>query len=146
MIDNPVIHALMAHRSIRRYTDAAPSDEAVTTIVRAGQQAPFAYQMGSALLCRKRERNPFRAPLLFTICVDAHRVELVMAQRGWNLASNDLSNTLNAATIPIVMVGMDLRLRRFTAAADLALDVIGEVVASTPMDRYIALARAVRRR
>ena len=35
---------------------------------------------------------------------------------------------------------------RFTAAADLALDVIGEVVASTPMDRYIALARAVRRR
>ena len=35
---------------------------------------------------------------------------------------------------------------RFTAAEDLALDVIGEVVASTPMDRYIALARAVRRR
>lgn len=90
MIDNPVIQALMAHRSIRRYTDAAPSDEVVTTIVRAGQQAPFAYQMGSVLLGRKRERNPFGAPLLFTICVDAHRIELVMAQRGWKLASNDL--------------------------------------------------------
>ena len=71
MIDTPVIHALMAHRSIRRYTDAAPSDEVVKTIVRAGQQAPFAYQMGSVLLSRKRERNPFGAPLLFTICVDA---------------------------------------------------------------------------
>ena len=90
MIDNPVIKALMAHRSIRRYTDAVPSDEVVETIVRAGQQAPFAYQMGSVLLSRKRERNPWGAPLLFTICLDAHRTELVMAQRGWKLASNDL--------------------------------------------------------
>ncbi len=90
MIDNPVIKALMAHRSIRRYTDAVPSDEVVATIVRAGQQAPFAYQMGSVLLSRKRERNPFGVPLFFTICVDAHRTELVMAERGWKLASNDL--------------------------------------------------------
>ena len=90
MIENPVSKTLMAHRSIRRYTDAAPSDEVVETIVRAGQQAPFAYQMGSVLLSRKRERNPFGAPLMFTICVDAHRTELVMAQRGWKLASNDL--------------------------------------------------------
>jgi len=90
VIENPVIKALMAHRSIRRYTDPVPSDEVVKTIVRAGQQAPFAYQMGSVLLSRKRERNPFGAPLLFTICVDAHRTELVMAERGWKLASNDL--------------------------------------------------------
>ena len=90
MIDNPVIMALMAHRSIRRYTDAVPSDEVVETIVQAGQQAPFAYQMGSVLLSRKRERNPWGAPLLFTICLDAHRTELVMAQRGWKLTSNDL--------------------------------------------------------
>jgi nitroreductase len=90
VIENPVIKALMAHRSIRRYTDAVPSDEVVTTIVRAGQQAPFAYQLGSVLLSRKRERIPFHAPLLFTICVDAHRIELVMARRGWKLASNDL--------------------------------------------------------
>jgi FMN reductase (NADPH) len=88
--DNPVIRALMAHRSIRKYTDAVPTDEVVETIVRAGQQAPFAYQMGSVLLSRKREHNPFHAPLLFTICVDAHRMELVMARRGWKLASNHL--------------------------------------------------------
>jgi len=90
VIENPVIKALMAHRSIRRYTDAVPSDEVLKTIVRAGQQAPFAYQMGGVLLCRKREQNPFGAPLFFTICVDAHRTELVMARRGWKLASNDL--------------------------------------------------------
>lgn len=90
MIDNPVIHALMAHRSIRRYTDAVPSDEVVTTIVRAGQQAAFGYQLGSVLLRRKREQNPFHAPLLFIICVDAHRIELIMARRGWRLVSNDL--------------------------------------------------------
>jgi Domain of unknown function (DU1801) len=35
---------------------------------------------------------------------------------------------------------------RFRKAADLALDVVGEVVASTPMDRYVAAAKAVRRR
>jgi two-component system CheB/CheR fusion protein len=32
-------------------------------------------------------------------------------------ANNDLSNVLNAVSIPIVMVGMDLRIRRFTPAA-----------------------------
>lgn len=90
MIDNPVIRALMSHRSIRRYTDEVPSDEVMTTIVRAGQQAAFAYQLGSVLLSRRREQNPFHAPLLFTICLDAHRTELMMAKRGWKLQSNDL--------------------------------------------------------
>lgn len=32
--------------------------------------------------------------------------------------NNDLSNVLNAASIPIVMVGMDLRVRRYTPAAE----------------------------
>ena len=31
------------------------------------------------------------APLYFTICVDAHRFERIMAQRGWEMATNDLS-------------------------------------------------------
>jgi hypothetical protein len=35
---------------------------------------------------------------------------------------------------------------RFKAAGDLALEVIGEVVASTPMARYIAMAKSVRRK
>jgi nitroreductase len=90
MIDNIVIRTLMSHRSIRRFTGRMPSKAAVETIVRAGQQAAFAYQLGNVLLSRKRERNPFRAPLMFVICVDAHRIELIMARRGWKLRSNDL--------------------------------------------------------
>lgn len=91
MQNNPVIEALLHRKSIRKYTDESPSDEVVSTIVRAGQQAPFAYQLCSVLLSRHRERNPFTAPLLFTICVDAHRLEAVMAQRDWVMATNDLS-------------------------------------------------------
>ena len=82
---------MMARKSIRSYTDEEPTNEVVETIVRAGQQAPFAAHLGSVLLSRRRNRNPFAAPLNFTICVDAHRLELVMARRGWNMVSNDLS-------------------------------------------------------
>ncbi len=35
---------------------------------------------------------------------------------------------------------------RFRAADDLALDVVGDVVSRVPMDRYIAAAKAARRR
>jgi nitroreductase len=45
-----VIATLLSRKLIRRYTDELPSDEVVETIVRAGQQAPFAYQLGSLLL------------------------------------------------------------------------------------------------
>ncbi len=91
MLNNPTIETLLNHKSIRKYTDQAPSDEMLTTVVRAGQQAPFAYQLCSLLLSRNKERNPFGAPWLFTVCVDSHRMELVMARRNWSMASNDLS-------------------------------------------------------
>jgi nitroreductase len=91
MTDNPVIRTLMEHKSIRKFTDRVPDDGTVQTIVRAGQQAPFAYQLCSLLLSRKRERNPMKAPLLFTICVDSHRHERVMEKRGWKMVTNDLS-------------------------------------------------------
>jgi len=90
MITNPVIELLLQRKSIRKYTAEQPPDEVVRTIVRAGQQAPFAYQMCSVLLSR-RGKKPFGAPLLFTICVDAHKLELIMAQRGWHMVTNDLS-------------------------------------------------------
>ena len=35
---------------------------------------------------------------------------------------------------------------RFKAADDLALNVIGEVIASTPLERWVAVAKAARRR
>jgi nitroreductase len=79
MLENPVIKTMLNRKSIRRYTEEIPSDEVLETIVRAGQQAPFASQLGSLLLSRDPEKNKFKAPLLFTICVDVHKWELIMA-------------------------------------------------------------------
>jgi FMN reductase (NADPH) len=89
MQTNSVIEALLRRRSIRRYTDEDPSNEVVETIVRCGQQAPFAAQLGSLFLSRDRASNPFRAPLLFTVLIDVHRLERVMARRGWTRTSSD---------------------------------------------------------
>jgi nitroreductase len=91
MRSNEVIETLLSHRSIRKYTEKTPLDEYVQTIVRAGQQAPFASQCYSILLSRNKERNPFHAPLLFTICVDSHKFEKIMKIRGWKLVTNDLT-------------------------------------------------------
>lgn len=91
MKSNPVVKTMLEHKSIRKYTDEVPSDEVVETVVLAGQQAPFAYQCYSVLLSRNRKRNPWKAPLLFTICVDSHKFELIMARRNWKLIVNDLS-------------------------------------------------------
>jgi nitroreductase len=89
MQHNSVIDTLLAHKSIRRYTDEMPSDEILETVVRAGQQAPFASQLYSVILSRKK--SVWDAPLSFLICVDAHKLELFMARRGWQIVTNDLS-------------------------------------------------------
>jgi FMN reductase (NADPH) len=89
-MDNPVLETMRRRRSVRRYKPEQPSDEVVQAVVCAGQQAPFASQLYSVLLNRKK-KNPFGAPLLFTICVDLHKLERFMAQRGWELKTNDLS-------------------------------------------------------
>ena len=91
MKSNPVIKAMLEHKSIRKYKARIPSAELVRTVVRVGQQAPFASQFYSVLLSRNRVRHPYRAPLLFTICVDVHKFELIMARRRWKLVSNDLT-------------------------------------------------------
>ena len=90
LMSNEIIETMLQRKSIRKYTDEIPSDEVIQTIVRAGQQAPFAAQLCSLLLTR-REGNPFGAPLLFTICVDLHRMELIMEKRHWHTVTNDLS-------------------------------------------------------
>jgi nitroreductase len=92
MLTNPVIECMLNRKSVRKYTDQVPSDEVIETVVRAGQQAPFAAQLCSLLLSRKKA--PFGAPLWFTICVDMHRMELIMAKRGWRVVANDLSMLL----------------------------------------------------
>jgi nitroreductase len=90
MATNPIIENMMNRKSIRKYTDEMPTEEVIRTVVRAGQQAPFAAQLCSVLLIRKKG-VPFGAPLLFTICVDLHRMEIIMNRRGWKTVTNDLS-------------------------------------------------------
>jgi len=96
MRKNPVIETMLSHKSIRRYTDEMPSKEVIETIVRAGQQAPFATQCYSILLSRDQKKNPYKAPLLFTICVDPHKFELIMAKRNWKMIMSDLGFMLLA--------------------------------------------------
>jgi nitroreductase len=90
MISNPIIECMLNRKSIRSFTDREPSQEELETILRAGQQAPFASQLGSVLLKRDRENAPYNAPLYFIICVDFHKWELIMAQREWEMVSSDL--------------------------------------------------------
>ena len=90
MISNPIIEAMLNRKSIRQYNDNSPSDEVIASIVRSGQQAPFASQLYSLLLSRQKDRHPFKAPLLFTICVDFHKLECIMARRNWKMVTNDL--------------------------------------------------------
>jgi len=94
---NPVIETLLQRKSIRRYTDQDPSGETIETIVRCGQQAPFAAQLGSLFLARERKKNPFAAPLLFTILIDVQRLERVMERRGWSRVSSDAAILLFGA-------------------------------------------------
>jgi nitroreductase len=93
MLENPVIQAMLNRKSVRKYTKDQPSDEVVETVVRAGQQAPFASQLYTILLTRKK-KAPFGAPLWFTICVDLYKLERFMQIRGWEVVTNDVSMLL----------------------------------------------------
>lgn len=89
-MENPVIESILNRRSVRKYNAEQPSDEVIEAIVRAGQQAPFASQLYSVLLTRKK-KGPFGAPLWFTICVDLYKLQRFMKIRGWEVVTNDLS-------------------------------------------------------
>ncbi len=92
MKTNPVIECILSHKSIRNFSDQNPDQETVETIVRAGQQAPFAGQSYSILLRRNRSKNPWKAPLFFIVCWDKHKFELIMNERGWTNLSSDLNS------------------------------------------------------
>ena len=116
MISNPVIDCMMDHKSIRAYTDEDPTDEVIETIVRAAQQAPFAGQTYSFLLSRDRAKHPWKAPLLFTVCVDMYKFERIMEVRGWKRRTNDLNSIWMAvqdasyATQNLIIAGRSLGL------------------------------------
>ncbi|MBN2227602.1 MAG: nitroreductase family protein [candidate division Zixibacteria bacterium] len=91
MIHNEMIDTLLNRKSIRKYTRQMPTDEQIETLARVAQQAPFAAQMCSLLLKKGGTGMPFRAPLLFTVCFDLHKLERIMEKRNWPTKSCDLS-------------------------------------------------------
>ncbi len=90
MITNPMIETLMNRKSVRKYTDRKLSTEELETIVRAGQQAPFASQLYSVIYSTEGP-IAFGAPIWFVICVDVHRLERFMKLRGWDIVTSDLT-------------------------------------------------------
>ena len=90
-LQNETIQLMLRHASIRRFRDESLADDTIETIARAAQQAAFASQLYSIVLSRDRKHIPCGAPALFTICVDAHKLELIMARRRWSLVTNDLT-------------------------------------------------------
>jgi nitroreductase len=102
-MNNSVLKTLLDRRSVRKFTAQMPTDDLLQTIVRAGQQAPFAAQMYSVLLSRKKA--PFGAPLWFTICVDVYKLERIIKARGWQVVSNDLSLLLLGIQDATLMAG-----------------------------------------
>ncbi len=91
MIENETIRIMMQRRSVRRYKKEKPSDEVIETVARAGQQAPFASQLYSILLTRKK-KAPFGAPLWFIICIDLYKLERFMQARQWDgIVTNNVS-------------------------------------------------------
>lgn len=133
MPTDPAIEAMLRRKTIRKYSDQLPAGDVVSTIVRAGQQAPFASQLYSLLLSRDRAKNPFEAPLLFTVCIDLHKLELVMARRKWEVVTNDLLLLLFGAQDAslmaqnMVMAGEHLGLGScFLGAAPYRADIIAQ--------------------
>jgi len=94
MIRNEVIDSMMNRRSIRKYTEQVPTEEEILTVVRAGQQAAFAMQLGSVIIQRNSGTNVFNAPVQFIILCDMHRMEKVMKVRGWERKASNIHSLL----------------------------------------------------
>ena len=90
MITNPTIQALMNRKSVRKFTNRNLTRDELETIVRAGQQAPFASQLYSVLYSTEGP-IAYDAPLWFVVCVDTYKLERFMKLRGWNIITNDLT-------------------------------------------------------
>jgi len=90
MITNPTIEALMNRKSVRKFTNRKLTRDELATIVRAGQQAPFASQLYSVLYSTEGA-IAYGAPIWFVVCVDVHKLERFMKLRGWRIVTNNVT-------------------------------------------------------
>lgn len=92
MIHNETIDLLLAHRSVRQFTDRPVSQEAVDTILRCAQRAPTSsyLQAYSIIQVEDREKRAalmefsggqpwlVKAPLVLLFCGDLHRADRLL--------------------------------------------------------------------
>jgi FMN reductase (NADPH) len=90
MITNPTIEVLLNRKSVRKFTDRKLTRDELETIVRAGQQAPFASQLYSVLYSTEGP-IAYDAPIWFVLCVDTYKLERFMKLLGWRIVTNDLT-------------------------------------------------------
>jgi FMN reductase (NADPH) len=90
MITNPTIEVLMNRKSVRKFTNRKLTRDELETIVRAGQQAPFASQLCSVVYSTEGT-IAYDAPIWFVVCVDTYKLERFMKLRGWRIVTNNLT-------------------------------------------------------
>jgi nitroreductase len=90
MITNPTIEVLMNRKSVRKFTNRKLTRDELETIVRAGQQAPFASQLCSVVYSTEAT-IAYDAPIWFVVCVDTYKLERFMKLRGWRIVTNNLT-------------------------------------------------------
>lgn len=110
---NEVINNMLAHRSIRSFTDRAVSDENLDAIIRAVQAAPnwVNLQLVSMIAVKDTDRRQrfaelcghqahiAEAPVFLVFCADYHRVALACQEKGQTLdeAMQDIDTLLVGA-------------------------------------------------
>jgi FMN reductase (NADPH) len=90
MMTNPTVEVLMNRKSVRKFTNRKLTEDELETIVRAGQQAPFASQLYSVLYSTDGPMA-YGAPIWFVLCVDTYKLERFMKLRGWRIVTNNLT-------------------------------------------------------
>ena len=129
---NEVIDCLMAHRSIRSYTNEAVSDEDLDKIIRSVQAAPnwVNLQLVSVIAIKDAGRRRLlsrlcgnqphiaEAPVFLIFCADYHRVQIACRRRGQMLdevmkdidtlivGAHETGIALEAATVAAESLGL----------------------------------------
>ena len=132
---NEVINNMLAHRSVRSFTDRAVSDENLDAIIRAVQAAPnwVNLQLVSMIAVKDTDRRQrfaelcghqahiAEAPVFLVFCADYHRVALACQEKGQTL--DEVMQDIETLLVGAHEVGIDIE----AAVVDAESLVLGTV-------------------
>lgn len=140
--------------TVEQYLDSLPDDrraelERVRGVVRKNLPAGFVEGTGFGMICYTVPLSVHpdtynKQPLMYAALASQKNYLSLYLMRvyGDRKQEQQLRDAFAAKGKKLDMGKSCIRFRR---AADLDLDVIGEIVASTPMERWIEIAKSVRR-